>query len=41
MKKILFTAWLLMLAMMTTAQTFTVVDQNGKAINYDVSKLQK
>ena len=39
MKKLLFTAWLLMLSMVATAQSFVVVDKNGNRKAFDVSKL--
>ena len=39
MKKLLFSAWLLMLSMAAAAQTFVVVDKNGKRVAYDVSRL--
>ena len=41
MKKLLFTAWLLMLSMVATAQTFVVVDKSGNRVTYDVSKIEK
>ena len=39
MKKLLFTAWLLMLSMVAAAQSFVVVDKNGNRKAFDVSKL--
>ena len=39
MKKLLFSAWLLVLSMAATAQSFVVVDKNGNKTTYDVSKL--
>ena len=39
MKKLLFSAWLLMLSMAAVAQTFVVVDKNGNRVAYDVSRL--
>ncbi|MBQ8158405.1 MAG: BACON domain-containing protein [Prevotella sp.] len=39
MKKLLFSAWLLMLSMVATAQSFVIVDKNGNKTTYDVSKL--
>ena len=39
MKKLLFTAWLLMLSMVVSAQTFVVRDKKGNVVTYDVSKL--
>ena len=39
MKKLLFSAWLLMLSMAAAAQTFVVVDKNGNRVAYDVSRL--
>ena len=39
MKKLLFSAWLLMFSMVAAAQTFVVVDKDGNRIKYDVSKL--
>ena len=40
MKKLLFSAWLLMLSMAAAAQTFTVIDKQGNRVNYDVGKLE-
>ena len=39
MKKLLFSAWLLVLSMAATAQSFVVVDKQGNKTTYDVSKL--
>lgn len=41
MKKLVISMWLLMLSMVTTAQTFVIKDKNGNSITYDVSKIEK
>lgn len=41
MKKLILSAWLLVLSMAAIAQTFVVVDKNGNRIAYDVSKLEQ
>lgn len=41
MKKLILSAWLLVLSMAAAAQTFVVVDKNGNRIAYDVSKLEQ
>ena len=39
MKKLILSAWLLVLSMVATAQSFVIVDKNGNKTTYDVSKL--
>ena len=39
MKKLILSAWLLVLSMVATAQSFVIVDKQGNKTTYDVSKL--
>ena len=39
MKKMILSAWLMMLSIAAMAQTFVIVDKNGNKITYDVDKL--
>ena len=41
MKKMILSAWLLMLSMAAMAQTFVIVNKDGNKVKYDVSKLEQ
>ena len=41
MKKMILSAWLMMLSIAAMAQSFVIVDKDGNKITYDVSKLEQ
>ena len=41
MRKLIISAWLMMLSIAAMAQSFVIVDKNGNKITYDVSKLEQ